>query len=219
MTLSTIASVPLYAATRVTGSDPPLHASLIDIFVTLFCTAVLTCNFLSPEGCSDECLNHQCECPNGQQMSKCYNLNSSGGMEHYSSKEVTFISNTWASHLKHLSMVWRKKTCYFLPRLLLKMLKEATFLTGRYNISFLEKESTQWKHLITALTWNKFGDKMTFEWIKIPPVQHLDEILSLTGMMEVFFSPLLREKGLSKHLSELRGFSSFECVHGLWSSR
>lgn len=92
MTLSTIASVPLYTAISVTGSDPPSRASLIDVFVTLFCTTVLTCDFLPPEGCSDECLNHQCECPNRQQMR--YNLNSSGGMEHYASKEVTVVSNT-----------------------------------------------------------------------------------------------------------------------------
>ena len=92
MILSTIASVPLYAATSVTGSDPPLCASLIDVFVTLFCMTVLTCDFLPPEGCSDECLNHQCKCPNQQQMR--YNLNSNGGMEHYTLKEVTVVSNT-----------------------------------------------------------------------------------------------------------------------------
>lgn len=91
MTLSTISSVLLYAAMNVTGSDPPLHASAIDFFVTLFCTTVITCHFLLPEGCSDECLNHQCECSNRQQM-RC-NLNSSGGTEHYASKEVTVVSN------------------------------------------------------------------------------------------------------------------------------
>lgn len=108
ITLSTIASVPLYAATSVTAGDPPLQASLIDVFVSLFCRTVLTCDFLPPGGCSDECLNHQRECPNQQQMR--YNLNSNGGMEHYALKEVTVVSNTWASHLKYLSKLWRKKS-------------------------------------------------------------------------------------------------------------
>lgn len=79
ITLSTISYVPLYAARSVTGTDPPLHASGSDFFVTLFCTTVLTCDFLLPEGCSDECLTHQCECSNQQQM-RC-NLNG-GRMEH-----------------------------------------------------------------------------------------------------------------------------------------
>lgn len=92
MTLSTFASVPLYAAMSVTGSDPPLHASLIDVFVTMFCRTVLTCDFLPPEGCSDERLNHQCECQNQQQMR--YNLNRNGGMQHYALKEVRVVSNT-----------------------------------------------------------------------------------------------------------------------------
>lgn len=81
ITLSTISYVLLYAATGVTGSDPPLHASVIDSFVTPFCAIVLTCDFLLPEGCSDGCLNHQCECSHWQKM-RC-NLNSSGGTGHY----------------------------------------------------------------------------------------------------------------------------------------
>lgn len=138
-TLSAIASVPLCAAASVTGSDPPLCASLTDVFVTLFCTNVLTWDFLPTERCSDECQNHQCECPNQQQMT--YNLNSNGGMEHNTLKEVTVVSNTWASHLKYLSKLWRKNVLYyFILRLLLKMLKRATFITGRKNISFLEKK-------------------------------------------------------------------------------
>lgn len=124
MTSSTIASVPLYAATSVTGSDPPLHASLIDVFVTLFCMTVLTC-FFSTSWRMFRWMNHWCECPNQQQMR--YNLNTNDGMEPYALKEVTVVSNTRASHLKYLSKLWRKKCVIFSPGCFWRCWKELLF--------------------------------------------------------------------------------------------
>lgn len=111
MTLSTVSYVLLYAAMGVTGSDPPLPASVIDFFVTLFCAIVLTCDFLLPEGCSDGCLNHQCECSNWQQM-RC-NLNSSGGTGHYTLKEVTVVSNLSITP-KIPKQAVKEKGCYII---------------------------------------------------------------------------------------------------------
>lgn len=79
----------------------------------LLCTTVTTYDFLPPEGCSDESLNHLCDYLNQQQRR--HNLNSSGGVEHYAWEEVAVVSNTWASRLKYLSKLWWKKCVVLFP--------------------------------------------------------------------------------------------------------
>lgn len=111
MTLSTISCVLLCAAMSVMGSDPPLHASVIDFFVMLLFAIVLTCDFLLPEGCSDGCLNHLCECSNWKQM-RC-NLNSSGGMGHYALKKVTVVSKLSITP-KIPNQAVKEKGCYII---------------------------------------------------------------------------------------------------------
>lgn len=99
ITLNTVGSVPIYAPTRVAGSDLPFHSSLTAVFLTLFFTILFTCDLLPPEGRWDEYLNRQHECLNQKQMRY---ITSSGSIEHYASKEVIAVNNTQASHLKYL---------------------------------------------------------------------------------------------------------------------